>query len=221
MISVCIPTHQMENAVSFLERSFAILEAQTYKDFEVIISDNSDNDDILNVCNLNTKLKIRYFRNPIKGMAPNTNNAIKQARGRIIKLLYLDDRLSDERALERIATHFKGGWMATACIHDSNGQLINEHKASYNDDIYRGNNTIGSPSVIVIENDNPLLFDETMTWLLDCDYYKRLHDRYGPPKIQDKIGVIIGLGSHQMTNILTKEQKMNEFNYISKKYENN
>ena len=88
----------------------------------------------------------------------------------------------------------------------------------YNKKIHLGKNTIGSPSVLSIKNENPLFFDENMTWLLDCDYYKRLYDKYGEPLILNEINVVIGTGKHQMTNILSNYAKKKEYYYMAKKY---
>src|SRR3989344_2957146 len=163
-LSICIPTYEMRGeAKRVLTRSFDILKKQTFKDFEVVVSDNSEDDIIKNLCKNSEYqlLNINYFKNPRKGIAQNTNEAIKNAKGEIIKILYMDDYLA---------------------------------------------------------NGNPLLFDENMTWLLDCDYYKRMHDKYGEPNILNEVNVIIGISEHQVTNILSNFVKKKEYLYMLKKY---
>lgn len=151
-------------------------------------------------------------------MAENTNAAIKRCKGDIIKILYMDDYLAHPNSLENLVKSFKGGWLATGCIHDAgDGTPMNAHRPSF-EGIPNGANTIGSPSVVAFENNNPLLFDETMSWLLDVDYYKRLHERYGPPTLVKDLDVVIGTGSHQMTHILTDKEKLDEELYLTKKY---
>jgi glycosyltransferase involved in cell wall biosynthesis len=146
-------------------------------------------------------------------MAENTNAGIKKAKGQLIKILYLDDYLAHPNALQEIADNFEfmDEWMIT-------GADTNPHPY-WTDDIATGNNRLGSPSALTIRNGLGELFDERMSWLLDCDLYKRLNDRYGPPKILDSVGVCIGTGDHQMTNILTDEEKLLEHKLIEKKYE--
>lgn len=145
-------------------------------------------------------------------MAENTNAAIKKARGEIIKILYLDDCLADKNSLQEIVDSFTPDtqWLITGCDTNSNPY--------YTGDIHKGNNKLGSPSVLAMRNDNPLLFDENMSWLLDCDYYKRMYKRYGEPKILPGVHVVMGIGDHQMTNILTSSEKSGEENYMQKKY---
>jgi len=223
MISICIPTYEMHGeGATLLKRNFEALRTQTFKDFEVVITDNSDENMIKNLCaeEQYAVLTINYVKNPRKGMAQNTNEAIKKAKGDLIKILYMDDFLAHENALREIADNFKGHWLVTGCAHDNgSGTRTNPHFPKYTDKIGLGKNTIGSPSVLTIKNENPLLFDEKMTWLLDCDYYKRLYEKYGKPVILDTINVVIGLGKHQTTNYLSDAQKQNEQEYMTQKYE--
>ncbi len=203
-----------------LTRSFDILKKQTFKDFEVVISDNSDNDIVKNLCASPEyqSLKINYFKNPRKGLAQNTNAAIWGAKGEIIKILYMDDYLASEDSIQQIVNNFRGYWLVTGCEHDDGMKRYNPHYPRYNKKIYQGKNTIGSPSVLAIKNENPLLFDENMTWLLDCDYYQRMYGKYGEPTILNEINVIIGTGEHQVTNILSNSAKRKEYYYMAKKY---
>ncbi|MFA6520727.1 MAG: glycosyltransferase family 2 protein [Candidatus Paceibacterota bacterium] len=224
-LSVCIPTYEMHGeAERLLTRSFNILKQQTFKDFEVVISDNSEDDVVKNLCGKTEyqSLNIKYIRNPRKGISKNTNEAIKNSSGKLIKILYMDDYLADENSLQNIIDNFKGAWLVTGCGHDSgDGKIINLHFPTYNKKVYLGKNTIGAPSVLTIKNENPLMFDENLTWLLDCDYYKRLYDKYGEPDILNKINVIIGLGKHQTTHYSNYKTRLRERWLMQKKYSKN
>jgi len=192
---------------------------QSLQNFEIVVTDNSDDDEIKRICEY-YKTGINYFRNPRKGMAQNTNEAIKRARGELIKILYMDDFLCETEALEIIDRRFYGNWLASGCAHTSDGKyLLKPHIPHYSHDIYTGHNSIGSPSVITIKNDMPLLFDEEMTWLLDCDYYKRMYTKYGAPIIVKDILIGIGIHGGQATNLMGDEIKSREHNYIKNKYD--
>lgn len=130
----------------------------------------------------------------------------------------MDDYLSSPDALQNIVDNFTGGWLATACVHDNGREVFNVHYASYNTEIQFGNNTIGSPSVVAFENKEPLLFDEKLSWLLDCDLYSRLYERYGEPKILPYVDVAIGIGQHQTTNLMSNKEKVDEFTYLASKH---
>ncbi len=185
-VSVVIPIHNMEGGADFLWRSINALTEQTFQDFELIITKDGK-------------------------MAENTNSGIERARGEIVKILYLDDCLSDKFALSTIVSIFDEGAEWVMCGTDDNPY------PKWTDDIETGNNKLGSPSALAFRNDRPLLFDEKMSWLLDCDYYKRMWRIHGEPVIINQSLVTIGKGPHQMSNILTDEEKQAEHNYLQSK----
>lgn len=218
-ISIAIPTHEMENGEYFFKRCMDSCWDQTFQDFEIVVTDNSDNNVIENLCEKWYKTGVKYFRNPRKGMAPNTNEAIKKSTGDLIKILYMDDYLIHNQVLEKIVRYFKGHWLVTGCTHTTRGKyFFDNHIPHYSEDIHTGHNTIGSPSVLTIKNENPLLFDEEMQWVLDCDYYRRMYDLYGKPVVLKEICTAIGLHEGQITNLLSNDQKISEINYSIKKY---
>lgn len=225
-ITVAIPTHSMQGGAGFLKNNFDILRNQIFKDFDVVISDNSEDDIIENVCKeYSDLLPILYYKNPspLKEMASNTNSAIRFSTGELIKILFLDDFLNGPNALLDISNFFreKDYWLVTGCIHTYDGiHFERMHFPNYHKKIHEGANTIGSPSVLTIRNNGHLLFDESLTWLLDCDLYKRYYEKYGMPRILNSISTVIRQGEHQVTNLLSKERKVKEYDYLIKKYPN-
>lgn len=227
-ISVCIPAYEM-NGVGpiFLADSLDILIKQSFQDFEVVVSDNAATDVIKEVCErYSDKLKIHYCRNtdPLRGMSSNVNNALQNACGKLIKILFLDDYLANDEVLQVIVDNFdlsKDCWLASGCEHTEDGNVrFAVHLPSYNDTVYTGNNTIGSPSVITLKNERILSFDEKLKWLMDCDYYKRCYDTFGEPKIVSRVLTVIRVGNHQTTNTLaTDVLRYREYCYVVKKYE--
>ncbi len=187
-VSIAIPTHNMKNGDFFLKRCLDSIRMQSYQDYEIVVTDRGK-------------------------MAENTNNAIKESNGELIKIMYMDDYFAHKDALKHIVENFKGEWMITGA--DTNPRPY------WTDDIETGNNKLGSPSALTMRKDKHLLFDEKLSWLLDCDLYKRLYALHGEPTILDEVNVKIGIHDGQMTNILTEEEKLEEFNYMQKKYENN
>jgi glycosyltransferase involved in cell wall biosynthesis len=202
----------------FLFRNLKSIQEQSYKDYEVIITDNSDNDNLKHVCSLFPDLPIKHSFESKRGAALNTNAGIKKAKGDLIKFLYMDDFFTHPNSLQEIVKNFKKGWLVTGCNHYDGEKTYNPHLARYDHKIFTGYNTIGAPSVLTIENKNPLLFDPTLTWLFDCDYYMRLYDRYSMPTIIDDINVTIGTGEHQATSWLGEKIKKDEEKYMYKKY---
>ncbi len=208
-------------AKELLIRSFNMLQKQTYQNFEVIISDNSEDDVVKNLCESPEykSLNIKYSKNPRKGLSANTNESMRKATGDLIKILYMDDYLANEQSLENIVKKFQGKWLVTGCAHDTGtGEMVNPHYPTYNEKIYLGKNTIGSPSVVTLKNEDLIFFDEKLSWVLDCDYYKRLYDKQGAPTILNEINVIIGVGKHQTTHHLPYRIKLKERLLMWQKY---
>lgn len=211
----------------FLKQSFDALCIQTFKDFDIVVSDHSWDDLVKNLCDeYRAQLDISYCHNAEHrgSSSANINNAIRHATGELIKILFQDDFLYHGNALQDIADAFdmtKDHWLVTACIHTKNGiDFFRPFHPRYNKRIYLGNNTISSPSVLTIRNDHPLLFDEALIWLMDVEYYKRLYDAFGDPKIVNIIGVVNRVGSHQVSNTLAnKVTRGNEYLLMLRKYE--
>jgi glycosyltransferase involved in cell wall biosynthesis len=224
MISICIPTYEMKGkGTEYLEYSFNILYHQTFKNYEIIISDHSELNSIKDLCDeWKTLLNIVYIKNDYKrgNSSANINNAIKNAKGEVIKILFQDDFLYDEHSLEKQIECFKGGWLVTACCHYNGNQIYKPFYPKYHDHIQYGHNTISSPSVLMFENKDIIEFDDDLIWLMDVDYYKRLYNKFGLPNICNYISVVNREHEHQVSNTLaTKEKQQKELEYIIQKYE--
>jgi glycosyltransferase involved in cell wall biosynthesis len=228
LISVCIPTYEMRGlGTTFLKESLDILEGQTFKDFDVVICDNSKDSVIKNFCeSYSSTFKIHYFSNPTgTGLSSNLNYIIKNncAKGKFLKILAQDDYLHYENALEKTAKGLieNTKWLVTGCIHTIDGKnFFKPVFPKYNRSIHLGNNTIGGLSVLTIKNDNPLFFDESLMWLPDCEYYKRCYDKYGSPQILNETLTVVRLGGHNITNTeATLKVRTKDFNKVLKQYE--
>ena len=214
------------HGAEFLKHNFDIFTKQTFKDFDVVISDQSKNDAIQKVCDeYSDRLDIHYFKISDKASASdNTNNAIKNATGKLIKILFLDDFLYHEKSLENIVKNFdleKDHWLVTASTHTKDGMTFFRPYPNprYNEETILHKNTIGPPSVVTIKNDNPILFDRPLVWWQDIDFYKRNYARFGAPKILDDINVVIRVHAGQMSNTMaTERRRESEWYYVIEKY---
>lgn len=100
MVSIVICTYNQEDLIEYTIRS-AI--AQTYDDIELIVSDDSSTDRTLEkIMSLKREMENRYDNIQIihheknMGLSKNLKNALGQARGEWIKILYGDDLLTPE-----------------------------------------------------------------------------------------------------------------------------
>ena len=226
-VSVCIPTYEMKGkGVEYLNHSLQILSKQTFTDFEVVISDQSENDEIEELCkqwSSSLNIKHTYYREGARRSSSNINNAIKNANSDIIKILFQDDFLYDSQSLETELVHFLGNhnhWLITACCHTKDGvNLINPFYPKYNDEIHYGNNTVSSPSVLMMSKESFLEFDENLFWLMDVEYYKRMFDSWGLPSICNYTTVVNREHENQVSNIYVNDEvRRKELQYVTEKY---
>jgi glycosyltransferase involved in cell wall biosynthesis len=90
-LSIGLPVY---NGEQFLAESLNALLAQTYRDFELIISDNASTDRTADICREYAAgdARIRYVRQPVNiGAGPNHNALVPLARGRYFKWASHDD----------------------------------------------------------------------------------------------------------------------------------
>jgi nucleoside-diphosphate-sugar epimerase len=225
--SIAIPAYGYNGkGKDFLEHNLNTLKSQTFKEFEVVISDHSTDDTIKDLCDSwRDRLNIKYIRNEIgRGViSPNLNVALKNCSGKWIKILFQDDFLYDNESLVNtynfILKNKDISWMATSFVHtDDEVNFYRDICPSWNDELYIGNNTIGCPSVISIKNENILLFDESLNWLMDCEYYKRMFDKYGEPSILITFTVVNRNMNDRLTNTISDEIKKAEYLKVRSKY---
>ncbi len=126
LVSICTPTY---NRPDFLERALRSCLAQTYKNFELIVTDNSTNDLSEKMIERLADPRIRYFKNP-KNLGPcgNTNRATSLVQGKYVKFL-MDDDLLKPRCLELMVDALEknpsaGVAMAPMELIDENDQRI-------------------------------------------------------------------------------------------------
>jgi dTDP-4-dehydrorhamnose reductase len=227
--SICIPTYGYDGkGIEFLDYNFQLLSKQTFKDFEVVVSDHSIDDTIKTICNKwNTILKIKYFRNEHgRGMiSPNINVAMKHSIGKWIKILFQDDFLYDENSLQKQYEIIKDNpqikWLVTTFYHSNDGiNFYRLYQPKFNDVIWNGTNTLGNPSNLTLINKDIIFFDEELNWLLDCEYYYRLYLKYGKPTIISDITVVNRTHGGGLTDTTLQEVKDKELKMLIEKYGN-
>ena len=104
-LTIGLPVYNGQNYVS---ESLDSLLAQTYTDFELIISDNASTDSTEEICRdyAARDSRIRYVRQQMNmGAAPNHNYLVQSARGRLFKWAAHDDLFAPklvERCIEAL-----------------------------------------------------------------------------------------------------------------------
>ena len=97
LVSVVIITY---NSSRLVLETLESIKSQTYKNLELVVSDDCSNDDTVNVVKEWVRCNKQYFSNTKivigeknKGISANCNNGVRAASGEWIKLLAGDDKL--------------------------------------------------------------------------------------------------------------------------------
>tara|TARA_B100000003_G_scaffold127937_1_gene114731 strand:- start:4 stop:750 length:747 start_codon:yes stop_codon:yes gene_type:complete len=190
-LSIAIPTYEMKGAgPQYLRELFDTINMQTFKDFEVCISDHSVDDSTLEVCQeYSQDFTIQYFRNENdRGNGPaNTNSVMEMCSAPYTKLIFSDDLLIHERALELVVRTFDEtdcDWSFSGFKHTSDGKnFVRPMMPRWTDMLLEGRNLMGSPTCIAYKTDKFLGFDPEVKLLMDTDFYYRMRCAYGMPAL--------------------------------------
>ncbi len=208
-ISICIPAYKNASYLDVLLRS---IELQVFRDFEVVVSDDSPDDEVEKLCNrYQANFKLVYHKNkPAKGSPANWNIAIGLAKGYWIKIMHDDDWFADEYSLAGFAKAAQdnpaAGFIFSECAEYENGKLINTKQVSgYAEKQLRksplflfSKNHIGQPSVTLIKNNLQTWYDERTKWVVDFEFYIRCLQNM-PFHIVRKPLINIGINKEQIT----------------------
>jgi glycosyltransferase involved in cell wall biosynthesis len=102
-VSICLPVYNGENYVAAAIESML---AQTFADFELIITDNASTDRTGEICRkfADADSRVRYHRNERNvGGARNQTLAVQMARGRYVRLSAHDDKIAPTHLEECVA----------------------------------------------------------------------------------------------------------------------
>lgn len=210
-ISICIPAYKH---VEYLDRLLQSIAAQTFKDFEVVITDDSPEDSVkILIHKFSSLLPIRYYKNDLPlGTPENWNEAIRKANGDWIKLMHNDDWFATKDALlifsQAIRKHPDASFFFSAFqnVEVSSGkkQVV---KLSSIDKLFLRTNPyhllkkvyVGNPSCTLVKKNVNIYYDKRYKFIVDFDYYIRLIQQTGQPVYIDEVLLNIGFHDEQVT----------------------
>jgi GT2 family glycosyltransferase len=185
-----------KTAEKFLVEYFSHLMYQSFKGFDIVISDQSEGDNLKVICDtFSHVLDIKYFKNTSgkKNAANNVNSAVKHATGEIVKLLYMDDFFVDPFALQKISDAFdnnpEGKWFISGFTHcnEDRTQYFDTRRPWYGNKCVNGDNTTGNPSNYAVRNSCAIEMDDDLLWIVDGEYFYRSYFYHGDPIMLDDV----------------------------------
>ena len=185
-VSICIPAY---NQVEYLRRTLKSFVAQTYQDFEIIVTDDSPNEsvkDLVSTFDFGGRLIYRKNRRRL-GTPENWNEAVRQATGEYIKILHHDDWFTEKSSLYEFVKLLDDnpeanlGFSATLVwrvdddtkrIHRATPEQL-EMLSRNPENLFFGN-FIGAPSATIYRSVVGQDYDTRMQWHVDVDFYIRV-----------------------------------------------
>ena len=168
-VSVCIPVY---NGERFLGRTLDSVFAQTFGDFEVVVSDNCSTDGTVALVERYDDPRLRLVRNPENiGAIRNWNQVRAQARGDYVKLLPADDVLAPDCLARQVAV-FEDPAHAGVVMVAAKRDIVDEHDRVLLRDrglagmrgvvrgpdairraVRNGTNVFGEPAAVLVRNE--------------------------------------------------------------------
>ena len=217
MISICIPTY---NSPQTLQRLLESIFSQTYNEYEIIVSDDSTNEDVMHIVGDYDDGRLKYYHNasPL-GTPENWNNAIRNASGEYIKVMHHDDWFVTNDALEKMLE----------AINNANADFVfcqsagtpphtpsqMEVEARMNDRLpyLLSGNIIGAPSATMYRKSS-LEYDKNIKYFVDVDFYIEYLRTHRAIYIHEEL-IQIGTTPVRVTDAVVTDRELvyNEFQY--------
>ncbi len=231
-VTVAIPTY---NNLKDLKRALDSVFMQDFEDYEIIIADNSTNNETEEyIKNLNNT-SINYFRNiPTITPSANWNKMLDKSQGEYIKILFDDDWFLTKDALRKMVELMDNnpqsdfGYCKQIGFKRGTQKVVHRHAEKYvkrlqNDPMeLLVSNRISAPSVIIFRKSLPCRFDEKTTWAVDIDLYIRAILNNNNITFLNEELIALGCSETQLTQSCVNNNTLliNESLYLYNKYEN-
>lgn len=219
LVSICIPAYKR---IDFLKRLLDSIAIQTFREFEVIVTDDSPDGEVKVLCDQYAgHFPLRYFRNEkALGTPENWNEAVRRASGQWIKIMHDDDWFAEPDSLtgyaRAIAAHPQASFIFSAYrdvfLDEDRTREMFVPPARYkkflrNKTVLFASNIVGPPSVVLYKKEPRMDFDRTVKWVVDIDFYIRYLGTATPVYI-DRILVNVGLGKAQVTQDCFRQREV-------------
>jgi glycosyltransferase involved in cell wall biosynthesis len=209
-ISICIPAYKR---INYLKRLLSSIQIQSFTNFEVIISDDSDDNSVQELLKqYNDKFTVFYFKNEkALGTPANWNHAISKAKGEWIKLIHDDDWFAEANSLEKFANLTKSNskfiisayanyYEATKELDKVAFPIASKNGILQNPLLLLAKNIIGPPSVTLFHCSIKEKYDERLKWRVDMEYYIRIIEQEKDFVFINDPLVNVGISESQVTN---------------------
>ena len=178
--SIIIPTY---NQLPLLKRALESVLHQQGADYEVIVTDDSDNEEIATHIQSIDNQTIRYFHHKSTGRAAdNWNFGLSKADGQYVIVMHHDEAMASSNHLNMMAQALADTDVAIADVEVMNGgkqssrwlsHLTKKFFCKHPEWLFL-QNAIGPTACIAFKRDQQQPFNQDLKWLVDIEWYYRL-----------------------------------------------
>ncbi|HMG69366.1 MAG TPA: glycosyltransferase family 2 protein, partial [Chitinophagaceae bacterium] len=202
------------------KRLFESISIQSFRDFEVIVADDSDDDSVKDLVQSYEKnFRLRYYKNEIPlGTPANWNFAVSKASGEWIKLMHDDDWFFSEESLDifyKQTTHNrKFIFSAYYSVKENNSRKLHRLSPFYRKKILESpyilfaQNVIGPPSVTLVHKSILEKYDARLKWRVDVEFYMRVLEQEKEFTYLDEPLINMGISETQVTQSAINNPKI-------------
>lgn len=222
--SICIPTY---NSVHYLKKLLNSIFSQSFTNYEVVISDDSTTDEVMNYCKEIEDARVIYLKHQsIHSATENWNFALKNASGKYRMLVHHDDYFSDHKILANIVEFQNKNGEKDAIflgfVNENKLEKFYYKKFSFQRILKQPDkllfvNYLSAPSCLIIHEIVTIDYNDKLKWLVDVDFYQRLIINYNKIAYVPHLKMVIGGGVERITNTISRKDILAEFLYLRKK----
>lgn len=218
-VSICIPAYCQPISTA---RAVSSVFSQTFQDFELIVTDDSETDEVVHaLAPWLSDPRLIYRRNPLRlGTPENWNASLSLARSDLIKFLHHDDWFSSDDSLASFVRAMDANPQANFAFSSANacredGAVIFLHQPQPEQiKLLRERpwelqfaNFIGAPSATMFRRKEGFHFDKQLKWVVDIDAYLKIlgvHPNF--EFIPEALVCITADGANQVTQSLSTDR---------------
>jgi glycosyltransferase involved in cell wall biosynthesis len=206
-LSICVPYFLDDNEdLTYLNELLQSIQTQSFTNYEVVLSEDAASPLKLKVEDLcgsvSESIQLRLVKSQVSGVSANANYAVSLARSKYVKIMFHDDLLANESSLYEIVKSLdssKKKWLLSACDHfnQDSGELGPSMVPKLNKRLFNAKNTVSSPSVVAFRANSFLEFAQSLSLMMDCEWYIRMVHNFGKPIVLKSVAVINRIHSNQ------------------------
>ena len=178
--SVVLPTY---NHVALARQAIVSVLRQRHVSIELIVTDDSDDDAIAQLCGDFQAANIRYFKHQRTGNAvENWNAGLQKAQGKYVVLLHHDEAFMHDDHLYRMKKAFEQ--QAQVVVTNIQVEAKGRRKSRLLPNLIKrcslhhptllfACNTIGPCACVAVVRELLPMLDEKLTWWVDVEWYFR------------------------------------------------